>query len=192
MQVTITLTGETPLLCHNARLSDPDDEITKQIKLITSKKKKTEDDRRAIERLEWEGGLYLSENTEGPMLPTANIRKCLIEAGKTRKLGKQIGRALNFLEMETPLIYDGPRNIDKLYSRPSFRHRASVRNQMNRVVRMRPKFPAWSVTAKAFLLEDMLDPSDLSEILTLAGLIEGLGDNRTNAFGRFTGEVVRG
>ena len=127
MNLTITMTGTTPLLCHNAQLADPDHEISREIKLITSKKKKTEDDRRAIERLEWMGGLYLSSTDGTPAMPTANVRKCFIEAGKTRKLGKQIGRAVTFIEMETPLIYDGPRDVQKLLTRPEFRHRATVR-----------------------------------------------------------------
>lgn len=183
---SITLTGTTPLLMHNPRLADPEDEITREVATLTGKRKKTDEDRRAIGRLEWFGGLYLGDNGR-PVMPTANVRKCIIEAGKTRKLGKQIGRAASFVEFMTPLIYDGPKDMDALYARPEFRHRATVvNNGKGRIVRVRPKFSAWSITTSIELLEDMLNPSELSDIASLAGLIEGLGDNRVNGFGRFS------
>jgi hypothetical protein len=186
---TLTLTGRTPLVVHNSRLADPEDEIVRQIKEITSKRKKTDEDHRTVGRLEWYGGLYLGDDRE-PVLPTANVRRCLVEAAKTRKLGKQLGRAVSFVEFLTPIIYDGPKDIDKLYSRPEFRLRASVvNNGQSRIMRVRPKFPAWEITADLELLDDMLNPNDLKDIASLAGLIEGLGDNRVNGFGRFAAEL---
>jgi hypothetical protein len=56
-------------------------------------------------------------------------------------------------------------------------------------MRVRPKFPAWEITADLELLDDMLNPNDLKDIASLAGLIEGLGDNRVNGFGRFAAEL---
>ncbi|MEX2441418.1 MAG: hypothetical protein WD400_02100 [Pontimonas sp.] len=188
--MTMKLTGTTPLLCHNARLVDPDDEIVIEMKKITSKKKKTDEDRKQLGWLEFMGGLYVSDATGEPTMPTANIRRCLVEAGKTRKLGKQIGRAATFLEFETPLIYDGPKEPSKLASRPEFRHRAVVRNQANRIIRVRPKFSQWQLVASLELIEDLLDPIEFRDVANLAGMIEGLGDNRINGFGRFTVEVT--
>jgi hypothetical protein len=60
MQVLITLRGTTPLLMHNPRMVDPFFEVNRQIKAITSKRKKTDEDLKQIERLEWYGGLYES------------------------------------------------------------------------------------------------------------------------------------
>ncbi len=190
MQLTLKLTGTTPLLCHNARLVDPDDDIVRDIKLITSKKKKTDEDRKQLGWLEFMGGLYVSDITGVPVMPTANIRRCLVEAGKTRKLGKQIGRAATFMEFETPLIYDGPKEVAKLASRPEFRHRAVVRNQANRIIRVRLKFPQWELVTALELIEELLDPQEFRDIANLAGMIEGLGDNRVNGFGRFTVDVL--
>jgi hypothetical protein len=185
----ITLTGTTPLVQHNPRLADPGDDITREIKSITGKRKKTDEDRVAIERLEWFGGLYLEDKT--PVVPTANIRKCIVEAGKTRKLGKQIGRAVSFVDFTVPVIHDGPKDIEKLYSHPGFRLRATVvNNGQTRIVRVRPKFPAWALVADAEVLEDLIDPHELRDVAALAGVIEGLGDNRVNGFGRFTATVA--
>lgn len=188
-RIRMTLIGTTPLLCHNPQLADPENDVVREIKTLTDKRKKTDEDRRAVGRLEWFGSLYL-ENGSGPVIPTANIRKCLVEAGKTRKLGKQIGRAVSFVDFTTPILYDGPRDPMKLYERVEFRHRATVVNSgRGRVVRVRPKFSQWQIKTDAELLEDMLNPSELSDVVSLAGLIEGLGDNRINGFGRFTARV---
>lgn len=186
---TLTLTGTTPLVLHNPRLADPEDDITREIAEITSKRKKTDEDRRAIGRLEWQGGLYL-DNDQLPAIPAANVKKSIIEAGKTRKLGKQIGRAASMIDFMVPIAYDGPKDIEKLYARLEFRLRATVvNNGKGRVVRVRPQFPQWSLTTSVEVIEDMLNPADFREIAALAGVIEGLGDNRVNGFGRYTVEM---
>ncbi len=47
MRVSINLLGTTPLLVHNVQLADPDNTFTKEIAAITSKRKKTPEDRQA-------------------------------------------------------------------------------------------------------------------------------------------------
>jgi hypothetical protein len=187
MQIQIQLVGTTPLLQHNVQLADPDNAVVQEIKAITGKRKKTEDDRRAIEKLEWFGGLYIGEN--GPVMPTSMIRKCLINAARITKAGKQVERALLFSEFDVPLVYEGPRKPEDLFKDAKFHHRAMVGVQRAKTVRVRPKFPKWAVTAKAELLTDVLDLDELKRILALAGTAEGVGDGRSIGFGRFVGEV---
>jgi hypothetical protein len=187
MDGRIELTGSTPLLAHNARLADPDDEFVKAIAELTGKRKKTEDDRRAVAKLEWHGGLYV--NGAGPVWPTANIRRCLVEAAKVTKQGKQVGRALAFADVDVPIAYEGPRELDQLYERPEFHHRASVRIGSSRTMRTRPCFPRWALAADFTLVTEALDPDDLERVIERAGVIEGLGDNRINGYGRFEGKV---
>jgi hypothetical protein len=188
MQAQIALKGTSPLLMHNTRLADPDDEFARAIKEITDKRKMTDDDRRAKERLEWFGGLYPSDG-KGLVIPAANIRKCLIEAGTIFRLGKQVGRAVVFAEVDAPLVYAGSTDLDELYADPAHRFRVSVKVGTSRVPRMRPRFPAWAVTTAALLLTDVLNLSDLERITRLAGLSIGLGDGRNIGFGRFEGAV---
>lgn len=188
--VTIELTGTTPLLCHNIRLADPDDAVTRAIAEITAKRKKTEEDRKEIARLEWFGGLYAVDDISGPALPTGNLRKCLIQAAKLSRQGTAVQRALHFRELYVPLHHDGPRDIDALSRTPAFVNRASVGVGQNRVIRVRPQFPRWSIVASAELLDDVMDIADLRLIVERAGLVEGLGDNRVNGYGRFEGSVT--
>lgn len=187
---TIALEGTNLLVNHNARLANPDDPIAKAIKAITTKRVKTEEDRQEIAKLEWHGGLYTAPTILGPVLPTGNIRKCLVQGAKVRKQGAQLGRALFFGDLYTPIIYDGPRDIEQLWLKEEFRYYVSVGVQQARTMRMRPCFPGWRLETAVELLDDVMDPDDLQRIVDLAGLMEGLGENRINGYGRFTGKVV--
>jgi hypothetical protein len=189
MQVELQLIGRTPYAQHNIRLANPDDQIVKAIRAITSKRVKTEEDRAEISRLEWYGGLYADDG--GPYVPTANIRRCLNEAAKVRKLGKAVLRGVVMTELAARLEYDGPRDLDKLWSDTTYRLSMSVGVQGSRTMRTRPVFPAWSVTTQIELLTDVLDLDALADIANAAGLIEGLGDARLIGYGRFNA-IVKG
>lgn len=188
MDIKFEITGTSPLLCHNIQLADPDNEWTKQIATYTAKRKKTEDDRRAIERLEWFGGLYVEDGR--PVMPTGNIRKCIVQAGKISKQGTQVVRALNFSDMNVPIAHDGPDNLEALFADKSFHNRAAVGISGKRTMRVRPQFARWALVATAFLLEDVMDLDDLQRVAERAGKAEGLGDNRVNGYGRFTVKVI--
>jgi hypothetical protein len=188
MDIKLELTGVTPMLMHNISLADPDNQFVKEIATYTSKRKKTEDDRRAIERLEWFGGLYVEDGQI--VMPTGNIRKCIIQAGKISKQGTQVTRALQFAEMYVPLAYEGPEDPQELFKRPEFHDRSAVGISGKRTMRVRPKFPRWALVAHAILLESVMDLDDLRRVSELAGKAEGLGDNRINGFGRFTVKIV--
>jgi hypothetical protein len=187
MHVTLEITGQSPLLLHNIRLADPDDEIVRQIHAITAKRKKTETDRAEITKLEWYGGLYVGAN--GPVLPTRHVRKCVVEAAKVKRLGKAVERGFVLRGSEVPLIYDGPRDIDLLWEDTRFRHRTMVGVSGKRTPRTRPQFLDWMIVVEGELLEDVLSLEDLSELVEAAGIMEGVGDNRKNGYGRFNGIV---
>jgi hypothetical protein len=192
MEVTIELTGTTPLLCHNVRLADPDDEFARRLKEITDDKtyKKTDEGRRAMEEVEWFGSLY-TLNGSGPMVPTANIRRRLAKAATTYKKGKDVTKSVHFRDLMVPIAYEGPQDLTKLYKQPEFRSKLMVRVGQQRVPRMRPQFPRWAIVSEAILVEDVLDLRMLKTIIELAGVAEGLGDNRTNGYGRFEGKVTQ-
>ena len=190
MRVSLELTGTSPLLCHNIQLSDPDNRYVQEMGTIHAKRKKTDEDRKAVEKLEWYGGLYLAPGIDGPAMPTANVRRCLNEAAKITRQGKQVERSLFFTDLHIPIAYDGPKGIDDLFDLSEHHNRASVRIGTSRIMRVRPCFPRWAIVATAELLDDVMDPEDLIRIVERAGLAEGLGDNRRNGYGRFTGRVV--
>lgn len=189
MDIRIDLKGTSPLLMHNPRMVDPEFEINREIKKLTAKRKKTDEDLRQIEKLEWYGGLY---DRDGVVVqPTSKVRKCLINTGKISKQGRMIERALSFAELEVPLVYDGPKSIDAIFAERRFHSRLSVGVGNKRVMRVRPSFFPWSLSVRGLFVKDAgLNLEDLIGIVELAGVVEGIGDNRVNGYGRFMGQVV--
>jgi hypothetical protein len=50
----------------------------------------------------------------------------------------------------------------------------------------------WALEVEGLFIEDAgLNIDELEHIVELAGLVEGIGDNRVNGYGRFVGTVVR-
>lgn len=195
MRIQIEAIGATPILLHNPQMCDPEFELNRQIKVFTSKRRKTDEDLKNIERLEWYGGLFLSNGSSPERIvvqPTSKLRKCLINTGKISKAGKMIERALSFAELEVPLHYEGPKEINDMYYPDSpFISRLSVVIGGKRFMRVRPKFFPWKMVATANFIEDAgLNFDEFLRIVELAGVVEGIGDNRANGYGRFAGKVV--
>lgn len=199
MNIEFVLRGTSALLCHNPQMVDPDNEWNRQIKAITSKRKKTESDHADVGRLEWYGGLYTA-NIDGKVAvsqPSSKVRKCLINAAKITKQGKQIERAIIMTQLDVPLIYEGSdkakdadKEITRLFETPSFHSRLSVGIGTKRVMRVRPQFSPWALVVPAIFVPDAgLNFDELERIVELAGISERIGDNRVNGYGAFLGHV---
>lgn len=191
MDITIDITGTSPLLMHNPRMVDPDYPINRELSAITSKRKKTDADRARMELLEWHGGLYTEgTNPVRVVQPTSKVRKCLIEAGRISKQGKQVERAVSFSAVNVELRHDGPDDPDAIYADERFVSRLSVGVNGKRVMRTRPQFEEWGLTLEGLLIEDAgLNVDELERLIKLGGVAIGIGDNRVNGYGRFTGTL---
>jgi hypothetical protein len=187
VDVRITLVGTRPLLMHNVRLANPLDPISKAIKAVSSKRKKTDDDYEEMARLEHAGGLYYDEEI-GPYLPGQYVYSCLREAARITKAGRQIERALIIETEVNPIAYRGPRSPEAMWADQNFRHFASVRIGQQRVMRSRPQFRDWQTSVDIRLDTNMLNLEELREIAERAGLMVGVGDYRPT-YGRFMATV---
>lgn len=182
-QVRFTLKGTTPLMMHNERLANPFDPLTRQIKTITGKRKKTEDDLLEIARLEWLGGLYHTDEA-GIHVPGYNILAALVQGGKLQKLGTAIKRAALVQEDNVPVDYTGPRNPDALFSDRRFVDMRSVKVGTSKVMRCRPIFRDWSCSFTVLFEETVIQRDDLVRAASDTGAMVGLGEYRPR-FGRF-------
>lgn len=191
MRIILKIDGVTGLVQHNERLADEDDDYTRQIKAITSKRSnKTDADREEIARLEWYGGLY-HDREIGVYVPSWNLIRCFERAAAMTRNGANVIRALSAVTDKLPLQYEGPRELAKLYALPEFRLRKMVGVGKNRVMRVRPIFRRWGLEFEAEFLEDVLNIEVLERIVEQAGRSEGLGDARKLGYGRFLVELIR-
>lgn len=186
---TYTIRGITPLLMHSERLANPFDPLTRELKALTGKRKKTEDDLHDIARVEYAGGLYFDNDT-GIHLPGYNIFSALVGGGKLHKLGTAIRRAAIVSDEKVALDFEGPRDPDKLFDDKRFVDMRSVRVGTSKVLRCRPIFRDWRATFTVLFDEAGIQRADLDRCLQAAGAMVGLGDYRPR-FGRFEVQGAR-
>ena len=188
IKFTLTLEGNNAngLLVHNSRLSNPLDPAAKELKKLTGKRNKTDEDYLNLARVEFAGGLYI-DDVAGPYIPDQNIHRMLLDAGKLNKLGMKVTRGLFVESPINPIGYKGPRDEQGLWD-AGFYNQSSVKNGTNRVMRTRPWFREWAVQADIAIDPSILDIREVETIAANAGRFVGLGDWRPR-FGRFNATI---
>jgi hypothetical protein len=177
-----TLTGTRALLMNNVNSADGQTDSSRERKTITAKRmKKTEDDESRLERIDWEAKLYLSADGEKRIvIPQRNLKALIVGGAKKcgRGLGDKAKEAVYFEQAEFDFEYDGPRDLDVLFSTPGYRDRRIVviPSSKARVPATRPRFPAgWKVEAEVTIDTEICNISDVQDWLRRAQSI-GLGD----------------
>lgn len=184
--VKYRLDGVSPLLMHNGALGDPLNFWAKKIKEITGKQKKTDADHEEIGRLEWRGGLYLHGGA--PCVPDVAQKATLFNAAKTLKLGKKIKAGL-FIYDHSMLAYKGPTDLDVLWADERFRDRRPMRVGGSMVMRTRPKFETWSIDVAIGYDDEVLNGSQVEQIVHIGGRLIGLLEGRP-AYGRYVAQQL--
>ena len=183
-------TGIRPLIMHSADMVDPLNPAVLKIKAISAKgsKKLTDADRQEIQRLEWQGALYLGASGE-LVVPSDCIEKCIREGATKSRLGKAVEAATFLSESEVPIEgvkYN--RDLNKLFEDPQFQLRKAVRVPPKtgaRVVKVRPMIPiGWQLNFNLEYDESLVNPKDLQRAMIDAGALVGLGNWRPK-FGKF-------
>lgn len=205
----IKVSGETPLIMHNGRLSNPMDKATKEVSQAHKayQKNKTEENFNALARAEFMGGLYYVEQGDvviGPVWPTDNLFTSLKKAGAKVKRGRgslknPVAAAIMWAGEDNPLGYAGfgggkaPRGAEELWKNENYRFMKAVRVGAAKVQRTRPIFRSWQFEVSGTLDTEILDLEDLVAVAKIAGQLVGLGDWRPEkggSYGRFTAEVA--
>jgi hypothetical protein len=185
-QIQFRLTGTKPLLMHNIRLADQLDPFAKALAEVTKKRVKTEADHAEISRREFHGAIYADEN--GPYLPDYAVMKNIVEGGKAEKLGKTMTATINIVETRVPVLYAGPRTVEKLWEAGAYL-RVPVGVGPSRTLRTRPKFVEWSIEPTVAFDDSLLDVQALMRAYERSGRLLGLGDYRPQ-YGLFNVEVI--
>jgi len=186
--IQFNITGIRPLVMHNGQMIDPLNSFVRAIKDITKKKSKTDADHEAIAKLEWMAGLYL-DSKDGAIIPSESIEACVLAGAKKSRIGKDVQAAVFMEETHAKVIYEGPRDPEKMYAEPRFALRRPVKVGMARVMRVRPMIPTgWQAAFTLSFDESILNRQAVVQAVQDAGMLCGLGDWRPK-FGRFTTEA---
>ena len=180
----VTLYGKNPLIEHSPKCVNPLHPLTLEMKKLTSKKKKTEEDLTKIADLEWEMGVYWDDNI-GLVIPNECITATIQSGAKMNKNGTAIAK---FVRIDTPLIpldIGEAQDYEKLKKENRFRDVRTVCVQRSRVLRTRPRFNTWSCEFDLTYVEDKIDINDIVLALENAGSYVGLCEMRSMGYGRF-------
>lgn len=179
-----SIRGITPLMMHSERLADPTQEVTRALKKLTAKRNKTEEDLLFLKRAEWEGGMYQDESG-APAVPIDWILAVLLGGAKKSKQGPLVKAGVfSGLERFFPLTFDGPKDIEEMWSAGKYCDYRGVKVGQAKVMRARPVFPGWSLDFSVEYDPDTVDGGVIEEALVKAGSLLGMGDYRPR-FGRF-------
>lgn len=176
------LTSLSPMIHHKPTLADPTSALSKAMKQITSKRKKTDADYEEMAHIEFVAGLYISK--DGPICPIDYINGVLVSAAKKQREG-QNAKSACFCTKHALLEYDGPKTVDELWADERFRDTRLVKVQQARVMRTRPIFNEWSCVVTIAVEDEIINPSRLEDWMRIGGVQIGLGDYRPS-YGRFT------
>lgn len=189
MELKLKLTGTRPMLQHNGRMANPIDPFTRQLKALTGKRTKTDEDLVSIMRVEARGACW--ETVDGLLgIPNAAIWRCLYDAAKAFKRGEDIKRALNFEDLTVPvLIGESAVTCDEWVSTMEHIDYRPVKLMGRKTMRARPLLREWQSVHVFELFTDVIDARDLVPIIERAGRLVGLGDWRPT-YGQFTAEVM--
>lgn len=179
-----------PMLMHSDRLANPLDPALAAHQELTSTRKKTPEIHLAIAHSQFIASLYTDkiDGVSRIVMPSANLRKSLIEGARLNKLGKGIERGVVFMAQSSVLNYDGAKDPEKLWEDTRFRDSRMTVVSRARVLTTRPRFDEWSCEAEIIFDPSQIELGDIEVALKNAGNFIGIGDYRP-LFGRYEGVV---
>jgi hypothetical protein len=181
-ELKFKIEGVSPLMVHNGQLADPLNPHAKELKKLSSQRKKTDETHEAMSRVEWFGGLYLNEKGV-PVIPGECIERMLVDAAKKKRMGKEFTSAI-ICDGVWEIEFDGPRDLEQLFKTPAFVDRRKVKVQNSSVMRTRPIFHKWALKFGVHFLPSVVNEESVKEVVGIAGQLIGLGDYRPR-YGRF-------
>lgn len=179
----VEIEGVAPILLHSGRTKDPTDEMTKAIKKITGKRKKTDADYEEVKRLELMAGLYFDDKDK-IYVPDINIERSIYEGSKQDRNGKKF--LSGFMVDQHAYLKNGKSvyTVTDVMNNLKHQFTTSVAIQRVSVMRTRPRFDVWSLEFSCTYNEGIINPDEVKEAIKKAGQLVGIGDWRPK-FGRF-------
>jgi hypothetical protein len=186
VEAKVSIKGIVPLILHNGQTADPLNTFAKQLKEVSGKRKKTEEDYAEMSRIEWHAGLYVNAE-EKIILPSVCIEASIYDGAKKSKLGKAFKSAVFVYDDAILDIGRKYKKASDLWAEDQYRDVRGVRISQSRVMRTRPIFDQWACDFVVHYDNEQVNLSDVQRAINDAGIKSGVGDFRPR-YGRF--EVV--
>lgn len=200
----VRLQGKNNILLHNGQTADPRNHYAKQMKAISSKRKKTDADLDQLAKVEWFAGLYLGKVTKDgtkyatTTIPSHVLESCFVAGAKKSKRGVQAKSGL-FVDSQAVLEFEGKpegdlseeqlqQALDDLYESGDHSLCVGVKVGQSKVMRTRPCFSDWSAEVDVEYDDAVMTFGDVKDIIEDAGRLVGVGDWRPK-YGRFEATV---
>jgi len=180
--------GISPIILHSCQCVNPLHPLTLEMKKITSKRKKTEEDLIQLSNLEWESGLYWDDEI-GVYIPAENIEATIREGAKASKNGKAIVKAFACETLKPKLDIGEDLTKEQMLNDNRFRDVRMMKVQQARVMRTRPRFNTWNLSFEASYDEKILDFETLVNAIEYSGQYVGLCDSRPK-YGKFVAKIT--
>ncbi|WP_165020629.1 hypothetical protein [Dysgonomonas sp. ZJ279] len=181
--------GVCPLLQHDDKTANPFNEYTKQLKAISAKRKKTEDDLLEMARIEWLAGLYYTEQS-GYFMKAECFEGAFLGAAKAKKLGKTFKEAVSIPDNPTFHFEHEKLAPAQLFEMDEYKDFRTIKIQRSKVLRCRPIFGKWNCDVEIWYEETRLDEHEIIDIVNYAGRYIGICDYRPK-YGRFQATEIK-
>ena len=188
--IKFEMMGICPLMLNNAEIVNPFSSIAKQLKKLTSKRTKTDEDQEEIMHLKFLASVYL--NNKGQyILPANMIMACIVSAAKERKNGAKFYRSA-FVRNDALLQF--PENgctPEELYQNFAEKY-VDIRPvgiKGSKIPASRFIIPEWSVEVEMDYDESMINDEEMWDAIETAGLRYGIGTYRQR-YGRFEARLI--
>lgn len=182
-QMKVRLIGTSAMLHHNVQQADPLNKYAKEMKKISGKRNKTEEDHKKMAEIEFMAGLYIGEDGDF-VVPSEMIEAVLINAAKKEKSGP-IAKSSVYCHDDFKFTkYAGPDDLNERLNDKRCYDRRIVSLVKAKIARTRPKFIGWEIEGVVLYDHNHVNKDDLKRWFEVAGSIVGIGDYRPK-FGRF-------
>ena len=187
-ELKLSIKGVSPLLLHNGQTANPLNKFARQLKAVSGKRNKTDEDFEALAKIEFLAGLYLNPKGEYT-LPAHNVEAVMLEGARKNKNGRLVQGGV-FVVDDPILVFEGSEKTpEELWAGGEHALMVSVRVQRNRVMRTRPLIPTgWTAEILVQFDPATIEEPAIRQAFEVAGRERGIGDWRPK-YGRF---VVQG
>ena len=189
--IKFKMTGVCPLMLNNPQTVNPMNEYAKELKALTSKRSKTDDDQNEIFHLKFLASCYLNQKMQY-IIPANMIAKSFEAGAKENKLGAKFQRSV-FVFSDALLKFDEngctPEELWENFA-DKYVDIRPVGIQKSKIVTARMIIPEWSLEGELFFDESQLNKSEVWLAMTNAGLRYGIGTYR-QCYGRYRVEEIK-